>query len=146
MTKKTIDEELLKQMAAKGFRKRPDMLTTRKNSLSFEPKNNAEQDLETQELSPHAPSIPIGQPSSICQTIEAYQECFLTPVVYTDRCTFSIHRATLTLLKRIVTYSNQPTTVSALVENILRQHLSTYRDLINEATTPNIPKQIIPKL
>lgn len=148
MVKKTIDEELLKEMAAKGFRKRPGIQTTTKQrtDVSFEPQKMVQQAAEQQRVPSQEQPLQAIQPPAVCQNIAEYQKLFLTNTVYTDRCTFSIHRETLELLKMIVAYSGQPTTISALIENILRQHLKTYRELINEATAPNIPKQTIPVL
>lgn len=78
--------------------------------------------------------------------MNGYIERFLTPRTFEKRTSFPINRVTLDILKDILHDLECKTSLSAYVENILIQHLLTYRELINEATDKRIRKPTIPKL
>lgn len=145
MTKKKIDESLLIEMAAKGFPKRskPQTVTPKEAPpVTTGTGTTTDKNKET---------VPITVASSVTpiQTIQeaaTYKAVFFKDAVYTDRITQALNRETLALLKAVITYTDARISVAAFVDNILRQHLVEYRDLLNELTAPNIPRQVIPKL
>lgn len=138
MAKKKIDESLLIEMAAKGFPKsvKPQSPT---------PKETAPISLTVFEEETQREAIQL--PPKVRQDATAtYKEVFLKNAVFTDRVTQALNRETAEILRNIVTYTGNQISVATFIENILREHLHQYRDLLNELTAPNIPQQVIPKL
>ncbi|TFH94115.1 DUF3408 domain-containing protein [Porphyromonas levii] len=74
-----------------------------------------------------------------------YQQIFLAPKVLESKTQFSLSRDTVTLLKIILQDLGSRTTLTAYIENILRDHISEYRDLINQVTAKRRRKETIPE-
>lgn len=74
-----------------------------------------------------------------------YQQIYLAPKVLESKTQFSLSRDTVTLLKIILQDLGSRTTLTAYIENILREHISEYRDLINQVTAKQRRKETIPE-
>lgn len=74
-----------------------------------------------------------------------YQQIYLAPKVLESKTQFSLSRDTVTLLKIILQDLGSRTTLTAYIENILRDHISEYRDLINQVTAKRRRKETIPE-
>lgn len=78
--------------------------------------------------------------------IEEYKRTFLVSRPFEKRTSFPLNRTTLDILKNILHDMDSRTSLSSFVENILLEHLHTYRQLINEATAEKIRKPTIPNI
>ena len=75
---------------------------------------------------------------------ETYQKTFLNPCVIENRVSFSLNRDTLDLFRHILHDLRSKTTLSAYIENILREHIALHKDVINKSIEKNRRKTIIP--
>ena len=101
------------------------------------------------------PTMPTTEPSSKQQKrskttksgedFAEYQQIYLAPKVLESKTQFSLSRDTVTLLKIILQDLGSRTTLTAFIENILRGHISEYRDLINQVTAKRRRKETIPE-
>ena len=110
----------------------------------FEPKP------DTVPASPVMPEHGLSSDSSdtagIRTDIEEYKRTFLVSRPFEKRTSFPLNRTTLDILKNILHDMDSRTSLSSFVENILLEHLHTYRRLINEATAEKIRKPTIPNI
>ncbi|MBR8764254.1 DUF3408 domain-containing protein [Porphyromonas levii] len=74
-----------------------------------------------------------------------YQQRFLTPIMLENRTQFAMNKETVEQLRHIIQDLAVRTTISAYIENILRDHISEYRDLINQVTAKRRRKETIPE-
>jgi len=74
-----------------------------------------------------------------------YQQRFLTPIVLENRTQFAMNKETVELLRHIIQDLAVRTTISAYIENILRDHIGEYRDMINQVTAKRRRKETIPE-
>lgn len=84
--------------------------------------------------------------NTVLMDVEEYGRRFLMNRPYDFRVSFSMNRTTLDILRRVLYDLESRTTLSSFIENILLDHLQTYRTLINEATVEKIRKPTIPNL
>lgn len=75
---------------------------------------------------------------------ETYQKNFLRPCMIENRVSFSLNRDTIDLLRFILHDLRSKTTLSAYIENILREHLSGHKETIGKGIEKNRRKTIIP--
>ena len=75
---------------------------------------------------------------------ETYKTTFLHPCMIENRVSFSLNRETIDLLRFILHDLRSKTTLSAYIENILREHLTEYKETIGKAIEKNRRKTIIP--
>lgn len=88
-----------------------------------------------------------GSYTTVIRTdIEEYKRTFLVSRPFEKRTSFPLNRTTLDILKNILHDMDSRTSLSSFVENILLEHLHTYRQLINEATAEKIRKPTIPNI
>lgn len=59
-----------------------------------------------------------------------YEQVFLQPKTFRNKCGFTIHAETLQLLKYVLADLGSPITMTAYIDNILREHLKKYRDVL----------------
>ncbi len=84
------------------------------------------------------------QPATSPQTdYESYQKLFLNPCTIENRVSFSLNRDTIDLLRNILHDLRGKSTLSAYVENILRDHLSNHKESIEKGIEKNRRKPII---
>ncbi|NCB83788.1 MAG: DUF3408 domain-containing protein [Bacteroidia bacterium] len=76
--------------------------------------------------------------------LETYMETFLNPCIIENRVSFSLNRETLDVFRHILHDLRSKTTLSAYIENILREHLSRHKDVIGKGIEKNKRKPIIP--
>lgn len=74
-----------------------------------------------------------------------YQQRFLAPNVFELRTQFTVNKETTDLMKIILQDLGSKTTLTAYIENILRDHISEYRELINQVTAKRRRKETIPE-
>lgn len=79
-------------------------------------------------------------------TISEYESMFLTNRQIDYRTSFPMNRITLDILRNILRDLESRTSLSSFIENILLDHLQTYRTLINTATEEKIRKPTIPTI
>lgn len=86
------------------------------------------------------------QPETVSLNVdfETYQKTFLHPCMIENRVSFSLNRDTIDLLRFILQDLRSKTTLSAYIENILREHLSLHKDVISKGIEKNRRKTIIP--
>lgn len=77
---------------------------------------------------------------------DEYEKRFFVNRTYDFRVSFSLNRATLDILRQILKDMDSRATLSSFVENILLDHLHTYRSLINDATADKPRKPTIPNI
>lgn len=75
---------------------------------------------------------------------ETYMKTFLNPLMIENRVSFSLNRDTLDLFRHILHDLRSKTTLSAYIENILREHLSSHKETIGKGIEKNRRKTIIP--
>lgn len=75
---------------------------------------------------------------------ETYTETFLNPCIIENRVSFSLNRETLDVFRHILHDLRSKTTLSAYIENVLREHLSRHKDTIGKGIEKNRRKPIIP--
>jgi hypothetical protein len=81
---------------------------------------------------------------SLTVDFEAYQKNFLNPLMIENRVSFSLNRDTLDLFRHILHDLRSKTTLSAYIENILREHLARHKETLGKAIEKNRRKSIIP--
>ncbi len=79
-------------------------------------------------------------------SVEEYERRFFASRSYGLRISFSMNRDTLDILRKVLHDMESRTTLSSFIENILLDHLQTYRTLINRATADKIRKPTIPNI
>ncbi len=94
----------------------------------------------------HGLSSDSSDTAGIRTDIEEYKRTFLVSRPFEKRTSFPLNRTTLDILKNILHDMDSRTSLSSFVENILLEHLHTYRRLINEATAEKIRKPTIPNI
>ena len=75
---------------------------------------------------------------------ETYLKTFFSPCIIENRVSFSLNRDTLDLLRHILHDLRAKATLSAYVENILREHISRNKEIIGKAIEKNRRKPLIP--
>ena len=78
--------------------------------------------------------------------VEEYENRFFINRTYDSRISFSMNRHTIDILRKVLYDMESRATLSSFIENILLDHLQTYRSLINEATADKIRKPTIPNI
>lgn len=81
---------------------------------------------------------------SLTVEFETYQKTFLNPLMIENRVSFSLNRDTLDLFRHILHDLRSKTTLSAYIENILREHLARHKETLGKAIEKNRRKTIIP--
>lgn len=79
-------------------------------------------------------------------SVEEYENRFFTNRTYDSRISFSLNRHTIDILRNVLYEMESRATLSSFIENILLDHLNTYRLLINGATADKIRKPTIPNI
>lgn len=97
-------------------------------------------------MSEHGLPSDSSDTAGIRTDIEEYKRTFLVSRPFEKRTSFPLNRTTLDILKNILHDMDSRTSLSSFVENILLEHLHTYRRLINEATAEKIRKPTIPNI
>lgn len=77
---------------------------------------------------------------------DGYEKRFFANRTYNSRVSFSMNRTTLDILRKVLRDMESNATLSSFIENILLDHLHTYRELINEATADKLRKPTIPNI
>lgn len=78
-------------------------------------------------------------------TIEEFVDFYLQPSISKSKMSFSVDRELLQLLRRILwDTGNSHISLASYVNNILSEHITLHRDLINKATADNIRKTTLP--
>lgn len=76
--------------------------------------------------------------------LELYLTTFLHPCIIENRASFSLNRDTLDLLRHILHDLRSKTTLSAYIENILKEHISRHKEIISKGIEKNRRKSLIP--
>lgn len=88
----------------------------------------------------------LGYNGKCCMDAIEYGQRFFINRPYSFRVSFSMNRTTLDILRKILYDMESRTSLSSFIENILLDHLQTYRTLINDATADKIRKPTIPNI
>lgn len=88
--------------------------------------------------------VPVANGTGI--TIHAYREHFLKKGELKLKGTFITDRETLQILRHILLDMESSTSLGMYINNILLDHILSYRELINSATSKKLRKQTIPTL
>ncbi len=84
------------------------------------------------------------QVDHLSMDLESYLTTFLHPCIIENRVSFSLNRDTLDLLRHILHDLRSKTTLSAYIENILKEHISRHKEVISKGIEKNRRKSLIP--
>lgn len=120
-----------------------DEVESRSGAVETTPSVQAVTEVETQPET----TVSMGRKTKSVQKKDfaEYQQRFLMPVVLQNRTQFAMNKETIEQLRHIVQDLDIRTTISAYIENILRDHISEYRDLINQVTAKRRRRETIPE-
>lgn len=162
MAKRKIDENYMKTLLVEGMPYKP----AQESSVSEEQRMSVLDEIEgTFSFISEVPvpvvetPKPIVQPKRIANTLkedvpdensiasmETYRDMFFRNRDAKAKMSFLADREVMQVLRYILLDTESSTSLSDYVANILSNHISQYRELINGATTKNLRKQTIPKL
>ncbi len=140
-------EELRKQAIAQQIRKMAgDEPTEIQPPTPKEPEEKPQE--KRQEKQNEKPQEkPMEKPNETVSSnvdFETYQKTFLAPSVFENRASFSLNRETMDVLRFILYDLRSKTTLSAYIENILREHVHRHKELIGKTIEKNRRKPFIP--
>ncbi|MBR8713884.1 DUF3408 domain-containing protein [Porphyromonas levii] len=161
--RKALLEQKLKEMADMGVTKRlpeeypsfdqPFQVMSANEVGDDKPKQNEEE--REKEISTSEEGLEVDPQSTKAtprktkaiqkKDFAEYQQRFLTPIVLENRTQFAMNKETVELLRHIIQDLAVRTTISAYIENILRDHIGEYRDMINQVTAKRRRKETIPE-
>ncbi len=142
--RKAFLDKKLKDMANIG-------VNEERRPLGFDPIDEEEalreeeQEVELQEEQASVKTKPIRQVKERQQDYAAYREQFFAPQSFKQRSSFMLNSETLQLLRYVLFDLGEEITLTAYIENILRSHLTEYRDLLNETAAKRRRKITIPQ-
>lgn len=88
---------------------------------------------ETRRVVPSEHSNDVHIQSEQVMDIDDYKNRFLLPVRFARKTAFTMNVETLEILRNVLHDLDERVTMAAYIENILRQHLSEHRELLNVA-------------
>ncbi len=104
------------------------------NSISSHSKEQTSQIYsETRKTAPSEHSNDVHIQSEQVMDIDDYKNRFLLPVRFARKTAFTMNIETLEILRNVLHDLDERVTMAAYIENILRQHLSEHRELLNAA-------------
>lgn len=151
--RKALLEQKLKEMADMGVTKRapeeypsfdqPFQVMSSQDVEDDKPREEEEQEIGVEPQSTKATS---RKAKALHQKDFAeYQQKFLTPALFESRTQFAMNKETVEQLRHIIQDLAVKVTLTAYIENILRDHISEYRELINQVTAKRRRKETIPE-
>lgn len=125
-------DDKLKEMAEDGVMKRNP-----KETIAFDPPEEEEPPAEIQvqpkELSPEAKSSLQRKTEEAPITLDDYRFTYMHPVRIREKTAFTMNVETLQILRNVLQDLGVRLPMAAYIDNILREHLRTHRDLLNNA-------------
>ena len=88
---------------------------------------------ETRKTAPSEHSNDVHIQSEQVMDADDYKIRFLLPVRFARKTAFTMNVETLEILRNVLHDLDERVTMAAYIENILRQHLSEHRELLNAA-------------
>lgn len=77
-------------------------------------------------------------------TMESYRSKFFQATRIKEKTAFTINVETLEILRNVLHDLHERVSMASYIDNILREHLSVYRELLNQATAKQRRKTTIP--
>lgn len=77
-------------------------------------------------------------------TIEDYRSRYLKPTRIKEKTAFTVNVETLEILRNVLQDLRERVSMGSYIENILREHLRSHRELLNQATAKQRRKTTIP--
>ena len=125
-------DDKLKEMAEDGVMKRNP-----KETIAFDPPEEEEPPAEIQvqpkELSPEAKHQLQRKTEEAPITLDDYRFTYMHPVRIREKTAFTMNVETLQILRNVLQDLGVRLPMAAYIDNILREHLRTHRDLLNNA-------------
>ena len=120
-------------MAADGVMNR-----NTKETITFDPPDEEEEPpaeirVQTKELSPEAKSSLQRKTEEAPITLDDYRFTYMHPVRIREKTAFTMNVETLQILRNVLQDLGVRLPMAAYIDNILREHLRTHRDLLNNA-------------
>lgn len=113
-----------------------------KAALAFDAPQEEDDEPELS-LNKRKPSTEAFRETAPC-SIEDYRSKFFVPTRIKHKTAFTVNVETLDILRNVLQDLNERVPMAAYIENILREHLSTHRELLNQATAKQRRKITIP--
>lgn len=152
--KRQLLDKKLKEMSEDGVMKKPQVVTA-----SFDPPD--EDDMPIRPEKPRGkekrvqPTMveeqimkpPMEQPEyqeEVPMTMEAYRSLYLQPTRIREKTAFTMNVETLEILRSVLQDLRERVSMASYLENILREHLRSHRELLNQATAKQRRKTTIP--
>ena len=149
--RKKILEAKLREMSEDGV-----MKSEPKETLSFDPPDEDEDD-EPQErarVKPSPEEIHIPKETErgktrevLCETqtftLDDYRSRYLVSVRIREKTAFTMNVETLQVLKNVLQDLGERVAMASYIDNILREHLKAYKELLNNATAKQRRKTTI---
>ena len=125
-------DDKLKEMAEDGVMKRNP-----KETIAFDPPEEeeppAEIRVQPKEQSPEA-KLPLQRKTEEAPiTLDDYRSTYMHPVRIREKTAFTMNVETLQILRNVLQDLGVRLPMAAYIDNILREHLRTHRDLLNNA-------------
>lgn len=125
-------DDKLKEMAEDGVMKRNP-----KETIAFDPPEEEEPPAEirgqTKELSPEA-KLPLQRKTEEAPImLDDYLSTYMHPARIREKTAFTMNVETLQILRNVLQDLGVRLPMAAYIDNILREHLRTHRDLLNNA-------------
>lgn len=126
-------DDKLKEMAEDGVMKRNP-----KETIAFDPPEEEEEPpaeirVQTKEQSPEAKSSLQRKTEEAPITLDDYRFTYMHPVRIREKTAFTMNVETLQILRNVLQDLGVRLPMAAYIDNILREHLRTHRDLLNNA-------------
>lgn len=113
-----------------------------KAALAFDAPQEEDDEPELS-LNKRKPSAEAFRETAPC-SIEDYRSKFFVPTRIKHKTAFTVNVETLDILRNVLQDLNERVPMAAYIENILREHLSTHRELLNQASAKQRRKITIP--
>lgn len=113
-----------------------------KTRLAFDAPQDEEDEAELS-IAKRKPSAEAFRETSPC-SIEEYRSKYFSPTRIKHKTAFTVNVETLDILRNVLQDLNERVPMVAYIENILREHLRTHRELLNQASAKQRRKITIP--
>lgn len=113
-----------------------------KAALAFDAPQEEDDEPELS-IAKRKPSAEAFRETSPC-SIEEYRSKYFSPTRIKHKTAFTVNVETLDILRNVLQDLNERVPMAAYIENILREHLRTHRELLNQASAKQRRKITIP--
>lgn len=149
--KRRLLDAKLKEMAQEGVMKK-----TPKKTLAFDPPEETASALLPSDETALLEKVVKPTPRQVVQpdahisggehenlSIEDYRERYLQPVRMREKTAFTMNMQTLQILRNVLQDLNERVSMASYIDNILREHLKTHKEMLNNATAKQRRKNTV---